>query len=62
MNKCIPTPDGKPAIDQRTDTLKVHLNEPMSFIRMTYRNIGKGLHKSINDLKTAMLPGLPFLA
>jgi hypothetical protein len=54
MNKCLFIPDRKPIIDKRTDTLKVHLDEQMSFIGVTYRNMGNGC------LKKATLPRNPF--
>lgn len=36
------TPDGKPMIDQSTDTTKVQLGEPTGFTGVTYRNTGEG--------------------
>jgi hypothetical protein len=37
------TSDRDHKTDQSTDNIKIQLNEPMSFIGATYRNIGKGL-------------------
>lgn len=33
------TPDMEPTIDQTTDATKVQFGEPMSFIRVTYKNM-----------------------
>lgn len=37
--------DGEPVTDQCVDTIKVQFDEPMSFIGISYRNIGKELLK-----------------
>jgi hypothetical protein len=37
--------DGEPVTDQCVDTIKVQFDEPMSFIGIIYRNIGKELLK-----------------
>lgn len=42
MNKCLLTPDRKPT-DQIVDTTKTQLEEPMCFIGIVYRNMGKRL-------------------
>lgn len=34
---------GEPTKYKNKDTIKVHLVEPMSFIQVTYKNMGEGL-------------------
>lgn len=41
---CLLTPDG-PTTDPSTGTIKVHLGETISFIAVTYKNLGEGLLK-----------------
>ena len=43
MNKCLLTPDKEPITDLRIDTIKVQIDEQISFIGVTYRNMGEGL-------------------
>ena len=40
---CLLTSEWNPTTDQSTDTTKVQLGEPMSFIGVTYRNMGEEL-------------------
>lgn len=43
MNKYLLTSDRKPIIGKRPDTLKIYLDESMTFIGVTYKTIHKGL-------------------
>ena len=41
QHTCLFTPDKEPITDQNTETTKVQLGEPVSFIRVAYRNMGR---------------------
>jgi hypothetical protein len=42
---CLLTSDREPTTDQSMNTTKVQLGDPMSFIGVTYRNMGEGLQE-----------------
>lgn len=43
MRKCLTTPDREPTTYQSRDTIKIQLDEPVSFIGVTHRNMDEGL-------------------
>ena len=58
QHTCLLTPDRDLTRDQCTDTTKVQLGEPMSFIGVTYRSVGEGLLTEADDYITKTHPSM----